>query len=78
MSVPSDCLIVGADHNRRPRTPQSSHQLSLPGSQPTLGRLRKLACPAIHEDCQRALNFIMDARVKPAHDKREAPITRMV
>jgi hypothetical protein len=55
-----------------------AHQLSLPGSQPTLGRLRKLACPAIHEDCQRALNFIMDARVKPAHDKREAPITRMV
>jgi len=51
------------------RTAQIPFFLSLPGSQPTLGRLRKLACPEIHADHLRALNFIMDARVKPGHDE---------
>src|ERR1700730_11859905 len=32
----------------------ANNQLSLPGLQPTLGRLRKLACPAIHAASMRA------------------------
>ena len=44
---------------------------SCPGSQPTLGRLRKLACPGIHADCRHALNFIMDCRVKPGNVKEK-------
>jgi hypothetical protein len=46
--------------------------LSLPGSQPTLGRLRKLACPAIHDEVQRTPKVHMDHRVTP-HPSRLQP-----
>jgi hypothetical protein len=43
--------------------------LSCPGSQPTLGRLRKLACPDIHDDRPRLLTVRMDCWVKPGNDE---------
>jgi hypothetical protein len=42
--------------------------LSCAGSQPTLGRLRKLACPRIHDEVRHTPTVLMDCRVKPGND----------
>jgi hypothetical protein len=38
------------------------------GLQSHSGRLRKLACMAIHPDCRRSQHFIMDRRIKSGDD----------
>src|ERR1700681_4835504 len=48
--------------------------LSLPGLQPTSGRLRKLACPAIHHFRMMLFRKWMDTRVKPAYDAEYAAV----
>jgi hypothetical protein len=43
----------------------------MPGLAANFRQLRKLACPGIHDDHQRALTVRMDCRVKPGNDEEK-------